>query len=273
MSPCLRLAGALLLALVPLCAQADIWGYVDAKGVAHFAQEKLDERYEIFFRGGESFDTSQTSRMVQSQPQAPGRPMAPPKLVAFFEVSPSYKLVKGHLRDASKLHNIDYELLQALIVSESGFDTEAVSNKGAIGLMQIMPDTARRYGLDGDKKVPLEKKLTDPKLNIRIGSRYLRDLINMFPGKLDLALAAYNAGEGAVQRAGNKIPNYKETQNYVQTVMELYQALKPPPAATATRAAPARVRMELQGGARGRGNMVAPVAAVEPPHPADTRND
>ena len=62
-----------------------------------------------------------------------------------------------------------------------------------------------------------------------LGTRYLSDLIKMFPGRLDLALASYNAGEGAVQRAGNKIPNYPETQNYVKTVTQMYMALKPPP--------------------------------------------
>ena len=256
---------ALLLGTLASAARADVWGFVDARGVAHFASERIDERYEIFFRGGESFDTRQTSRMAESVPAAQGLqgPTAPPKLIAFFEVSPSYKLLKMHLREASKVHNIDYELLQALIATESGFDTEAVSVKGAVGLMQLMPDTARRYGLEGDHKLPLEKKLTDPKLNIKTGARYLRDLINMFPGQLDLALAAYNAGEGAVQRAGNKIPNYKETQNYVRTVLQLYGALKPPPALADARPVPLRVRMELVGGARNRGNMVAPLAPAK----------
>jgi soluble lytic murein transglycosylase-like protein len=254
----------MLLLLGGSVARADVWGYVDAKGVAHFASERLDARYEIFFLGGESFDTSQTSRMIEAAPRAPNLqgPSAPPKLIAFFEVSPSYKLLKTHLREASRTHNIDYELLQALIATESGFDTEAVSVKGAVGLMQLMPDTARRYGLEGDHKAPLEKKLTDPKLNIRAGARYLRDLINMFPGQLDLALAAYNAGEGAVQRAGNRIPNFKETQNYVQTVLQLYTALKPPAALIDTRPAPQRVRVEMTGGARNRGNMIAPVAPL-----------
>jgi soluble lytic murein transglycosylase-like protein len=67
--------------------------------------------------------------------------------------------------------------------------------------------------------------LADPRTNINTGARYLRDLINLFPGQLELAVAAYNAGEGAVQRAGNRIPNYKETQNYVRSVMALYNRL------------------------------------------------
>jgi soluble lytic murein transglycosylase-like protein len=132
-----------------------------------------------------------------------------------------------------------------------------VSPKGAVGLMQIMPATAERYGVTADKKTPVEKKLTDPRTNIKTGTRYLRYLLDLFPGRLELALAAYNAGEGAVQRAGNQIPNYRETQNYVKTVMQLYAMLRPPSMMGSGRS-PGRVRMELPvGGAVGRGNLPA----------------
>ena len=217
------LAALLLAGLLP-AARAEVWGFVDDKGVAHFASEKMDERYELFFRGGESFDTS----LGLGTPRPVAVPATAHKLIAFFEVSPSFRLVKHHLREASRAQDVDYELLKALIATESGFDPRAVSPKGAIGLMQVMPATAQRYGLTGDKKTPLEKKLTDPRTNIKTGVRYLRYLIDLFPGRLDLALAAYNAGEGAVQRAGNKVPNFRETQNYVKTVMQLYGVLKPP---------------------------------------------
>jgi hypothetical protein len=251
---------------------------VDAGGVAHFAPEKVDERYELFFRGGESFDTANevgTPRAV-AVPSSSSR-----KLIAFFEVSPSYKLVKHHLREASRVHNIDYELLKAVIATESGFDPRAVSPKGAVGLMQIMPATAERYGVTGDRKTPLQKKLTDPKVNIKTGARYLRFLIDLFPGRLELALAAYNAGEGAVQRAGNKIPNFRETQNYVKTVMQLYGMLKPPAMTAPLKGRlPGRVRVELpgmpaagvyrpamrMGGAANRGNM--PSRPSEPSRPS-----
>lgn len=257
-----------LLALLGLfhgAARADIWGYVDGKGVAHFAAERLDERYELFFRGDESFDTTRGVSPVSYTPRPVAVPTAPPRLIAFFEVSPSYKQVKHHLREASTRHGVDYELLQALIATESGFDTHAVSPKGAVGLMQLIPATAGRYGVTADRKTPVEKKLTDPRINISAGTRYLRDLIDMFPGRLELALAAYNAGEGAVQRAGNRIPNYRETQNYVKTVMQLYTMLKPPEA-LAERRTPTRVRVEMPppGGALGRGNMVAPLVSVAP---------
>lgn len=280
--PLRLLALGMLLSFLQQTAQAEVWGYIDAKGVAHFATERLDERYELFFRGGESFDTSRSMRApVPETPRAVAVPTAPPKLIAFFEVSPSFRQVKHHLRDAAKTHDIDYELLQALIATESGFDPGAVSPKGAVGLMQVMPATAERYGVASDAKTPVEKKLADPKTNIRAGTRYLRDLLNMFPGQLELALAAYNAGEGAVQRAGNKIPNYKETQNYVKTVMQLYSSLKPPEVVREQRRTSAsRVRMEIPsvfgpstpggnfapgavpGGAIGRGNMLSPLSAA-----------
>ncbi len=255
-------------------ARADVWGYVDGQGVAHFSAEKLDERYQLFFRGGETFDTSRGAS-GRSGAAGYGVPGAPPKLLAFFDVSPNYKAVKHLLRDASVAQDIDYELLQALIATESGFNTHAVSPKGAVGLMQLMPPTAQRYGVRSDKNSPIEKKLTDPKTNIRAGSRYLRDLIDMFPGQLELAVAAYNAGEGAVQRAGNRIPNYPETKNYVKTVMQLYAHLKPPALIGDSRRAAGRVRMEMMGGtaksssqptggATGRGNNL-PTLVVQSP--------
>lgn len=253
-------------------ARADVWGYIDARGVAHFATERLDDRYELFFRGNQSFDTAAAAPAAEELPRPVAVPRQPPKLIAYFEISPQFKQVKHHMRDAANTHNIDYELLQALIAAESGFDSTAVSPKGAVGLMQIMPATAERYGVSSDAKTPVERKLTDPRINIRTGTRYLRDLINMFPGQLELAIAAYNAGEGAVQRAGNRIPNYKETQAYVKTVMSIYTTLKPPaPVAAERRRVAARVRMQLPGstlgeapvgGAVGRGNMVSPLTAA-----------
>ena len=259
-----RWLSALALAAAFSPAWADVWGYVDEQGVAHFSTERLDDRYQLFFKTGESFSAGAgVAPQALSAPKVSipaadgGRSQA--KLLAFFDVSPGYKAVKHLMRDASVLHGIDYELLQALIAAESGYDSQAVSPKGAIGLMQLMPPTAERYGVKADKKTPLAQKLTDPKINIRAGATYLKDLIKMFPGQLELAVAAYNAGEGAVQRAGNKIPNYPETKNYVKTVMQMYTYLKPPNAVVEARPG-GRVRMEMMGGAAGatsgRNNMV-----------------
>ena len=265
---------ALALALLAGTARADLWGYVDDRGVAHFAAERVDERYELFFRGSQGFDTSEG---VKTPRQVAVPSASATRLIAFFDISPSYKVVKHHLREASREHAIEYELLQALIATESGFDPGAVSPKGAVGLMQLMPATAERYGVVGDRKQPVEKKLTDPRTNVRAGARYLRDLIHMFPGQLELALAAYNAGEGAVVRAGNRIPNYRETQNYVKTVMQLYTMLKPPKNLGVEGRLPNRIRIELArppGGAVGRGNMPPspPALAAQAPEPPVPEN-
>lgn len=217
---CLALA-----ALWQAPAHAEVWGYVDDQGVAHFAAQKLDERYELFFRGGEDFDTADgvpTPRAVAVPTRSTSR------LLAFFDISPSYKAVKYHLREAAREQGIDMELLQALIATESGFDAGAVSPRGAIGLMQVMPATARHYGVVADKRSSIAKKLADPRVNIRAGALHLRDMISRFPARLELALAAYNAGLSAVRRAGNRVPPYPETQNYVKTVLQLYAVLKRP---------------------------------------------
>jgi soluble lytic murein transglycosylase-like protein len=237
-------------------ARAEVWGYVDDKGIAHFAAEKLDERYELFFRGGESFDTADGIRTP--------RPVAVPsaaasKLIAYFEISPGYRQVAHHLRAASKANGIDFELLKAVIATESGFDAAAVSPKGAIGLMQVMPATAQRYGVSADRKLSVEKKLHDPAVNVKAGAKYLRYLMDMFEGNIELALAAYNAGEGAVLKAGKRVPNFPETRNYVKTVMQLYEMLKPPSFINGR--SPGRIRMEIPvGGAAGRGNLPATLA-------------
>lgn len=260
-------------------AQADVWVWVDEQGHSHFAAEQVDARYSQFYRA-----PLQSTAPGMAEPAVAAAPELNPKLAEFFESSPRYRKIQPLLKEAAARYRVDYELLQALVATESGFDAEAVSPKGAVGLMQVMPDTARRFGVDGDRRRSVESKLTDPKTNINLGTRYLRLLIDMFPGKLDLALASYNAGEGAVQRAGNKVPNYKETQNYVATVGELYAALKPVPVAQVNKTASGRVKatygegyvlagardpyvlrapgaaqaMAL-GGAAGRGNMVAPL--------------
>ncbi|MDZ7921241.1 lytic transglycosylase domain-containing protein [Rhodoferax sp.] len=265
-------------------AKADVWVWVDEQGHSHFASQQVDARYSLFYRA-----PMQTAASESAEAVAPAAPEVHPKLAEFFESSPRYRKIQPLLKEAAARYRVDYELLQALVATESGFDAAAVSPKGAIGLMQVMPDTARRFGVDSDRWLSIETKLADPKININLGTRYLRLLIDMFPGKLDLALASYNAGEGAVQRAGNKVPNYKETQNYVATVGELYAALKPVPVAQVRASngrvkatygegyvlagardpyllkAPGGAQAVALGGAAGRGNMVAPLQ--RPPEP------
>ncbi len=237
---CRRLLLFLAVWTMTCVAHAEIWGYIDDKGVGHFSATKLDDRYELFSKEVVASETpaSQLGSDPNCLPHAPSTAALPPKLAAFFESSPTLKAVRPHMQAAAHRYLLDVELLQALIAAESGFNVTAISPKGALGLMQLIPETAARYGVQGDKRASQQQKLFDPHTNIHAGSHYLRDLLTLFKGQLDLALAAYNAGEGAVQKAGNKIPNYPETQNYVRTVTQMYVALKPhaPPQAMPVKA-------------------------------------
>jgi soluble lytic murein transglycosylase-like protein len=200
---------------------ADIYGYIDAEGIAHFSAEKQDERYQLFMRGSTPVDASQLMRT----PAAPTPTKTP--LFSYLSQHPNLKKYAPLLEQAAKEFELDPALLKAVMAAESGFNPNAVSPKGAVGLMQVMPATGQRYGLQSDKKQSVAQKLADPKTNIRIGARYLRDLHKMFPAKPHLVLASYNAGEGAVQKYNNAIPPYPETRNYVQVVTALYRLYKP----------------------------------------------
>lgn len=233
----------LLLSFLMQTAHADVWARLDARGVPHFASEKLDERYQLFFRdNGQPVDPAPE---LLEMPRAVPVPTVPARLVAFFEVAPAFKQVKHHLREAAQAFNLEFELLQAVIATESGFDAGAASHRGAVGLMQIMPRTGQRLGLTGDLKT-VARQLLDPRTNVLTGSRYLRYLLNLYGGQVELALAAYNSGEGTVARAGGRVPPIKETQDFVRTVTNLYAWLRPPPLVVARqteqRAARARER-------------------------------
>jgi Transglycosylase SLT domain len=117
------------------------------------------------------------------------------------------------IAQAAQRHQVDEKLVHAVIQTESAYNANATSRAGAVGLMQLMPATAKRYGVT-DR--------SDPDQNINGGTRYLRYLLNLFNYNLDLAVAAYNAGEHAVMRYGNAIPPYPETRNYVRQVLSLY---------------------------------------------------
>jgi len=267
----LQVAVALSLSVLHLSARADLWAYADEQGVTHFAAEQVDDRYTLFFKGSDVGDLGSPDE-VGAASRSRGNSGDPafvlPRRFADLDSSKGYRAAQKHMQAAAKAHAVDYELLKAVIAAESGFDSAAVSSKGAVGLMQLLPTTAEQYGVVADKRsrrdekgklLPartVEQKLTDPQTNIQAGARYLAYLIKLFKGELSLALAAYNAGEGAVQRAGNRIPNYKETQGYVKTVMGLYELFKP--AATAPNATGplggrigsrmgGRVRVELGG--------------------------
>ena len=137
---------------------------------------------------------------------------------------------------------LDPALVHAVIAVESAYNPEARSPKGAIGLMQVLPETASRYGVTDPA--------SSPEANLRAGTRYLRYLMQLFDDQLELVLAAYNAGEHAVLRHGNRIPPYRETQRYVPAVMARYLEWREPaaPAIPATPAIPARISIVYMPG-------------------------
>jgi len=212
------LFAALSLSLLSAAAHADIWGYIDARGDAHFAAEQLDDRYQLFMKGSAEMDASRILPPTAAEKDTP--------LFRFLSQHPNLKKYEKYLNQVAHEYELDPALLKAVMAAESGFDPRAVSPKGAIGLMQVLPSTAERFGLQADKKRSIAQKLTDPKINIRLGARYLHFLRGLYPDQLPLMLASYNAGEGVVQKY-NAIPPFPETRNYVKVVMQFYHLYKP----------------------------------------------
>jgi soluble lytic murein transglycosylase-like protein len=150
----------------------------------------------------------------------------------------------SQIQAAAIANNVEAALIRAVISVESGDNPSAVSRTGAVGLMQLMPETAKRYNVTNSR---------DPEQNIHGGTQYLRDLLRMFNYNVRLALAAYNAGEQAVMKYGNRIPPYRETLAYVPRVMQFYErysagyasaknaGYKPSPATPRRKGAQARV--------------------------------
>ncbi|MFG6414034.1 lytic transglycosylase domain-containing protein [Roseateles sp. DC23W] len=198
---------AMLLLALALPARAELWGYVDAAGVAHFASRKLDARFAPVLGSG-------TDVL-----RVPGKTDTGATMLAWLDIAPEVKAVQPWVREAARQHGVDADLLKAIIAVESSYQKDAVSPRGAMGLMQITPETAARYATPADAS-----RLTDPRINIHTGARMLADLIRRFRS-IDVALAAWNAGEGRVRRAGNRMPEIEETQAHVHLVLELYWAL------------------------------------------------
>lgn len=197
-------------------AHAALWGYVDADGVAHFAERQIDSRYGLVI-GDDASAGSKADRV-------PGKTMSPSAILTWLEIAPEARRVQPWVREAAVRHGVDSELLNALIAVESGFDERAVSPKGAVGLMQIMPATAAP--LMGKSAGPREiaARLADPRTNIGVGARLMAQLLERHR-RIDLALAAWSAGSDAVRRSGGALPPIDETRAHVQQVLELYWVL------------------------------------------------
>jgi soluble lytic murein transglycosylase len=174
-------------------AVGDIYKYIDENGVVHFTNVPSDPsyKYNLFIR-----------EISKREPAAFSRY--------------SSNVYDEMISEASQKHGISFSLVKAVIKVESDFNPKAVSSAGALGLMQIMPENAKAFGM---------RDPFDPRENILTGTRYFRELLERFNGKLQLALAAYNAGPNLVGRY-NRIPPIKETEDYVERVMKYFHHFK-----------------------------------------------
>jgi len=201
------LAGGLAAALLAAApARADLYGFVDERGVAHFSNYAVDSRYYLYKK--ERSDTSNPgSNLVIINVSRPPRGRA-------IRIDPAQrKRLAPLIAETARSYQLSPALLHAVITVESGYNASARSAKGAMGLMQLMPGTAKRYEV---------ANAWDPRQNLTGGARYLRDLLGMFNNDLTLTLAAYNAGEEAVRKNGNRVPPYPETRQYVPRVLQHY---------------------------------------------------
>ncbi len=199
-----RLPGALscLLLLLAPSSKADIFAFVDAQGIVHYSNVPSDKRYVLF--------------VAEPRPERVAEPASvlPAPQVHRGGRAADYA---GLIDRAARRNALDPALLSAVIAIESAFDPRAVSRAGARGLMQLLPGTVRRYGISD---------AFDPEQNISGGARHLSGLLRRYENNLELALAAYNAGEAAVERHGRRVPPYPETRAYVPAVLRRYRELR-----------------------------------------------
>jgi soluble lytic murein transglycosylase-like protein len=203
-----NLIAVLLAAFYMSAARADIYGYADEGGA-------------VYLTDSPTTDADADYQLLAVTPVEPINVLN----LAIEQAAEDGQLslsAKGlHYKDEVKLaaadNGVETALLHAVIAVESNYNYRAVSPKGARGLMQLMPFTAKRFGVNNSY---------DPGQNIQGGARYLAYLLKLFKNDFSLAVAAYNAGEGAVIQYGNKVPPYRETVNYVSKVLGLYKKLR-----------------------------------------------
>lgn len=186
------------LLLMP-AAYSDIYKYTDKHGRVILTDTPRNNKYVKLVKTWKGWEPQKTGS------------------IRYKNLEKNRKKHSGTIDYMAKRYNLPKSLIHAVITAESAYDAEAVSRAGAVGLMQLMPGTAKRYGVN-NRHNPYE--------NINGGTKYLRDLLLMFDNNLRLALAAYNAGEGAVKKYDNTVPPYKETQNYVKKVIAFYNKYK-----------------------------------------------
>ncbi|MBF0162698.1 MAG: lytic transglycosylase domain-containing protein [Magnetococcales bacterium] len=215
------LAGFLLLMLPHTGWGQAIYSFTDAQGVLHLTDRPNDRRYRPV-----NLDSRYTLRVTRSDGAVVYWNTTPPPTRSAGGTqgsrggNPSLAGEAGrHLygelvKAAARRTGLDTALLHSIIRAESNFDPHAVSAKGARGLMQLMPETARQYGV---------VNTSDPETNIDGGARFLADLLKQFNNNLPLSLAAYNAGPATVNKYGGRIPPYPETQTYVDRVLRYYR--------------------------------------------------
>jgi len=220
------LLALLLLASMPL--HADFYKYVAPGGKVLFTDKPVKGSYQLVWHKQQilvdkaiswSAPTASAVKTVRLTPSnrihitKPRRPTITPQLdVKSIHINRAR--FSDMIDDVARKARLYPELLHAVVKAESAYDPNAVSRAGAIGLMQLMPQTASRFGVIDSR---------DPKSNLEGGARYLRELLTMYNNNIKLALAAYNAGESAVEKYGNKIPPYPETQNYVKKVLAFFK--------------------------------------------------
>jgi soluble lytic murein transglycosylase-like protein len=220
------LAPALLALLLPQGAHAQIFGVVDDSGAVLLSNHEPVGAFVVLVEAPRASAPWPTAEPTPTTPPAVADKAPVAAMPARAATAPTTaKLLAPIIREAARKHALPEALIAAMVSVESGFDGRAVSSKGAKGLMQLMPDTARRFGVTD---------VFSADQNVSAGAAYLRVLLNQFADDLPLALAAYNAGEAAVMRAGRRIPAFPETQHYVRKVMA-QAAITPDPVSPARR--------------------------------------
>lgn len=203
---------SLLVGVATLPARADVYKVVAADGSVTFTNVYRPGRgYVRILR------TPKAKVAAPAVARAPRPPAAQPASPHPATRAPAGLPYASQVAAAAAAHQLPEALLHAVIRTESNYNPVAISGRGAIGLMQLMPDTARELGVSDP---------WDPAANIHGGARYLKHLLQMFDNDLQLALAAYNAGPGAVLRQGRAIPPYAETRQYVPRVIERFRHLQ-----------------------------------------------